>query len=517
MKRIILQITLLTVFANAIGYLKDIVLAYYYGTSVVSDTYIIAITVPTIMYSFFGAAISAGFIPKYSEIRKKSLKEANDFTSNLFVFSTIFALLIIALIIGFTEPILKIFASGFDHQTLSLAISFTRITAFSILVSGAIGIYKGVLNINNIYWAPVFMAIPKNVILILFIVLSNHSYEFFLPFGFVVGTLVEILILTLFTNKTSFRFTSSLKFQTKDIFSFVVLVLPIFFSIAVNDINKIIDRTIASNLQVGAISALSYAEKFNGMIQGILVASVTTAMFPLVSNYAATGRTEDMKSSIRESIIIITLLVLPASVGLIIYSRELVSLLYGRGSFTSQSIEITASALVFYSIGMLSFSLRQVLLKSFYAMRIFNASLINSMLTVTLNVVLNLFFYYQTDLGVKGLALATSTSGIIASIFLMIKLDRKLGDLVNYSLFKSLMKIAFATVVMSIGGVIAYKILLAYFNLPQNLIIIYIVSFSVVVYFLSVIILKVEEVMVLRKLLVSKLFGRFKDGSTLKG
>ncbi len=148
-----------------------------------------------------------------------------------------------------------------------------------------------------------------------------------------------------------------------------VIALPVILGVSVNQINVLVDKTLASQISVGGISTLNYASRLNLFIQGIFGLSISTALYPHVSKMAANNDMVGFKKSVGEACVGILLLIVPATVGAIIFAEQLVGLLFGRGAFDANAVSLTSSALVFYSVGMVGVALKDVLSKSFYSLQ----------------------------------------------------------------------------------------------------------------------------------------------------
>src|SRR5690606_12151384 len=147
------------------------------------------------------------------------------------------------------------------------------------------------------------------------------------------------------------------------------LAIPVIIGSSVNQINKLVDRTLASQISIGGISALNYANTLNLFVQGVFVVSISTVMYPLISKMASKGNMDGLKKALAQAITGINLLVIPATVGSLFFAEPIVTLLFGRGAFDEQAIAMTSTAFFFYSIGMLGYGLREVLSRAFYSMQ----------------------------------------------------------------------------------------------------------------------------------------------------
>jgi putative peptidoglycan lipid II flippase len=231
----------------------------------------------------------------------------------------------------------------------------------------------------------------------------------------------------------------------------VLIALPIIMGTSVNEINVLVNRTLASGLAVGGISALNYANRLNGFVQGLFVASISTVMYPMISKMAAENNLKGLKGYVSEAISMINLLVIPATIGAMIFSKEIVALLFGRGAFTAEAIDMTANALFYYSLGMIAFGLRDILSRAFYALQDTKTPMINATIGVAINIILNIVL--SRFLGIGGLAFATSIAGVVSAILMFVTLRKKLGPFGLKEIIRSFLKISIASVLM---GLIAY-------------------------------------------------------------
>lgn len=491
MKKTALLLMIITIVSKVLGFTREIALSFFYGASAISDAYLISLTIPNVIFFFIGTGISTGFIPMYSKITHQyGEDEGNRYTNNLV--NILLGICTVITIVGviFTEPIVKLFASGFEGEVLALAIRFTRISLVGIYFTGLIYVFNGFLQIKGNYAAPALIGFPLNIVTILFIIISSKVNTVLLPLGTILAAATQLLFLIpfLYRKKYKHRFVFDLKDQ--HIKNMLHLALPIIIGVSVNQINVLVDRTIASQLAVGGISALNYANKLNGFIQGIFVISVSTAMYPLISKMAAEGNYNGLKKSIAEAIGSINLLVIPATIGAIIFAEPVVRLLFGRGAFDQQAISMTSVALLFYSIGMVGFGLREILSRAFYSMQDTKTPMINAAIALTINIVLNIIL--SRFLGIGGLALATSISAIFCTGLLFLSLRKKIGSFGMREISISFLKILGASLVMGLIAKLVYNTLLQ--KVSANLALIMSIGIGGLIYFIIIYFMKIDEV-----------------------
>ena len=478
----------ITILSKILGFGREIVLSYTYGASAITDAYLISQTIPAVIFGFISAGITTGFIPMYSKVlNEQGEVGANTYINNLSNSLLILASIIVAFVLLFTQPIVRLFASGFAGETLEVAIRFTRISVFGVYFTALVNIFAGYLRIYDNYIIPALIGFPMNLIIIACLLISSKTNVYVMVIGSVLATASQLLLLIPAVRKTGYKWQAILNLKDEYIRTMVIIALPVIIGKSVNQINVLVDRTLASGIAVGGISALNYAQRLNGFVQGLFVASITTVMYPMISKMAAEKNIKGLKGYVSEAISIINLLVVPATIGAMIFSKEIIALLFGRGAFTPEAIAMTSSALFYYSIGMIAFGLRDILSRAFYALQDTKTPMINATIAVVLNIVLNLIL--SRFIGIGGLALATSISAIVSTLLMFITLRKKIGGFGLKEISISFVKISFASILM--GCIALWSFGLFSQALRENLALILAiavgaVSYTVLIYFMRV-------------------------------
>ncbi|TAA72852.1 murein biosynthesis integral membrane protein MurJ [Planococcus salinarum] len=502
MRRTAALLMVITLFSKVIGFAREISLSYFYGASNISDAYYIALTIPDVIFSFIILGIATGFIPMYTKIENKSgVIESHKFTSNLINILTIFSLFLVIVVEMFSLQLVKIFASGFDEETMLLASNFTKVTVLGIFFTGIIYILNGFLQINKNFIVPALFGFVYNFFIILSIFLSYKYDLILLSVGSVAALFFQLLLLLFFTRKNGFKYTLSLDFKNKHVIQMMKLSIPLILGVSVNQINILINKTLASQVAIGGISALNYADRINSFILTIIVMSISTAIYPSLSKAAEEKKIQNFKRIIFESIGAINILIIPAATGLMIFSAPIVTLLFGRGAFDAEAISLTSQALFFYSIGMLGIGLREILSKAFYSHQDTKTPMMNAVIGVLINIILS--FVFSKYLGIGGLALATSISAFVTTGLLFYSLRRKFGSLDSKKAAISLIKILIASILM--GGIskFTYSYLILEYN--NSIVLLFSMVVATLIYLTLIYILKVEEFYTLINLIRGKM------------
>lgn len=505
MKRTAILIMTITILSKLFGFARDVTLSYFYGASNISDAYLISLTIPTAIFGIIGAGIATGYIPMYSKIEQiKGSEEGNIYTNNLVNILMLICTIIVILGFLFTEPIVKLFALGFEGETLKVAIQFTKIGLVGIYFTTLTSIFTGFLQLKGNYFIPALVGLPLNLFIVLSIYFSTKSNIVLLAVGSVLAVISQLFLLLPFAYKKGYKYKFAFNIKDEYMVSMAYLVLPVIIGVSVNQINVLVDKTIASSIAMGSISALNYANKINGFVQGIFVLSITTALYPMISKMAAENNIDGLKKSVSEAINGINLLVIPATVGSMIFAKPVVMLLFGRGKFDTGALAMTSIALTFYSVGMLGFGLREVLSRAFYSLQDTKTPAINAAIAVVLNIILNIIL--SRFMGIGGLALATSISAIFGTLLLFISLRKKIGAFGMKDITISFIKILGASLVMGLIAKLAFNSINAHAS--QNLALIVGIGIGAVVYGLIIYFIKIEEVDVLVRAVKKKLGDR---------
>lgn len=491
MKKTAVIIMIITILSKLLGFVREISLSYFFGANNITDAYLISLTIPMIIFSFIGTALGTGFIPMYSEINTNmSEKKAIQFTNNLINILIVISTLLILITLIFTPSIVKLFATGFKGETLQLAVKFTRISILGIFFSGLVYIFNSYLQIKNNFTIPALIGFPLNLVFIISIFIASKTNSVYLAIGSVVAFFSQLLFVLPFVFKKGYKFDFVFDINDKHILNLVTIALPAILGVSVNQLNVLVDRTIASNITEGGITSLNYANRLNTFVFGLFVMSISTVLFPTISKMAAEKNYDGLKKSLAESINIINLFVIPITVGAMIFSIPIVEMLFKRGAFDEKAVKMTSAALFYYSIGMIGYGLREVLSKAFYSMKDTKTPTINAVIALLMNIILNIIL--SKFMGIAGLALATSISALICTGLLFISLRKKIGSFGLKEIFISFIKIIIASIIMGIVAKESYNILLEF--LSKNLSLISAIIIGGLVYFIVIFFMKIREV-----------------------
>ncbi len=480
-----------TIISRVLGYLRDILIAFFLGTSMFADAFFVAFRLPNTFRRLFAeGTFNAAFIPSYTTARLNNKKTGKKFADDVLSSLILILLFIVTVAEIFTPYLVYLIAPGFitDDVKFSLAVEFTRITFPFLLFVSLSSFFSGILNSNNKFAAAAAAPIILNLILIISILVSFYqdlNIAKQLSYGVTLAGVIQLLFLIYFTlsyYKPNIKF--NFKISTKVKFFFKKL-LPSIFSSGVTQINILVGTIIAS-FQTGAVSYLYYADRVYQINLAIAGIAVGTVSLPVLSKAFKTKNFTKVSNIQNKSIELSILFSIPASLGLIIASEEIVNGLFGYGSFTIKDIKMTGDALMFFGYGVIAFALIKILSNFFFARDNTKTPFYISAFIVFLNVIISVSFF--DDVGFLIIPIATSISTWIGVLIFLYYLKKRNYLLLQNKLFINTLKIVFSSIIMAIVLIFAlerYSGYLDYAYSYKSIYLLVIVGFAGIVYLLS--------------------------------
>jgi len=440
-----------TLLSRVLGYLRDILIAIFLGTSIYADAFFVAFRLPNTFRRLFAeGTFNAAFIPSYAEEKLKGEDEGKKFADDVFNLLLYVLIILIIIVEIFTPFVVYLIAPGFyeNSEKFNLAIEFTRITFPFLLFVSLSSMLSGILNTNNKFAAAAAAPIVLNVILILSLLFSFYfklNIAKSLSAGVTFAGILQFLLLIIFTKKfyfpslkLFFKFGKSLK-------NFFRKLLPSIFSSGITQINILIGTIIAS-FQSGAVSYLYYADRIYQINLAIAGIAVGTVVLPNLSKSIKTNDQNSVSFIQNKSLELSLALSLPAAFGLLIASEDIVSSLFGYGSFDEFDVTNTSLALTFFAMGVPAFALIKVLSNFYFARDNTKMPFYISFISMIINIIISVSLFGKY--GFIIIPIATTTSTWVATLLYFILLKKeKLLVFENKTLI-NILKILIATILM---------------------------------------------------------------------
>lgn len=501
-------VMIITLVSKCLGFLRDMILAYYYGAGSVTDAYCIAQTIPEFLFSLVIQAIAVGFIPTFIGIVEGEGKDkAWSFTDNLGLVGVMLVTVVVFAVYAFTDAIVYLFASGFNDETAALASLLTRVSIWGLFFRIIAAIDSALLNANEQFTIPALTGFPLDVITIASIVLASYTNQpVLLAVGILLSYTSQMVLQRPFVRRVKPKIDlRSFNLRDPHLLKMLALFFPVAIGVGANQINILVDKTLASSF-VGGVSSLNYANKVNNVFENVMILSLATVMFPSFSKYAARGDNEALTSSIVKSCLVTMIVMVPCSIAAFVCAEDIIRLLFGRGVFDDQAISMTAHAMQCYAVGLAFLSVNAILTRAIYGFKKVMSVSLCSCCSLVVNV--GLSFTFVLPWGVPGVALATSIANIVQMVLLSYCLKKRIGGLWVRSLARPALKILASSTVFSVLLFSLYNVLKT--HVLSLLACVIAVLAGGLIYFILLYALRVEIV----RVLIRKLSRIFRDKTT---
>lgn len=466
------------------GFLKDILMTFYHGVSVVTDAYFLSNSISSMVYMAVYSCIPMLVVPLYSRVLTsgKSVEVDRVLTSVLFFFLllsmcvAVFAFFAASWLVGFVS-------SSSDSQVKVLAVSYVSIMAMTFIFSTLVSFFNAVQTVNKIVIPSYIVPVVNNFVFCVGLYFFSASGDFYKVLMLGVLAWLMLLVINYFISRKNFSFQPGAAFSLFSDKRFFLLFLPAVVAFYIEQVNGFVGIYFASELGVGAISVFAYANKLNMIFLSVFLVFLTASLFPRI---AAVSARNDQAELFRYLMMCIRLLIIcsiPAVVYMSFYSAEIVRLLFQRGNFMGDDVAKVASVFSVVLLALPFCLVRDVMNRVFFSHGNTLTPVLLSLSALAINLVLSYMLYQQY--GLVGLAVSAVVSTLFNSLVVLFLVQHK----IKLNLLVPCLKIL---VLCSVCGVISYFSLGWLDGLFPNYWLILSVPFFVV-YFVLLLLLRVRE------------------------
>ena len=447
-----------TLLSRVLGFIRDIFIARFLGSTVTADAFFVAFRIPNFFRRVLAeGAYSAALIPVFSGvvIDSKDDQEAADFVENTMSLLLLVTILL-TIIFYFGMPyIIQVLAPGFSEnkEAFDLAVHFGKIIFPYLIFISLVAHFTSIINVHGKFAAGAFAPAILNIsfILSLFLLtpyLSSAGHA--LAYGVLIGGLFQFIFMYQAVLQL-YRPRIRLPHLNEKLRKFFRLFFPGIIGSGVIQLNIIIGTIIASFLPVGAISHIYYADRLNQLPLAIFGIAMGVVLLPSLSKAIKENNTQEIETTQNRSLEFCLLISLPSAAGLFILSYPIINILFERGAFLSNDTFYTSQVLSIFALGLPAYILIKVLVTCFFAREDTKTPLYVSIVSVLINIFLSIIFI--ETMREMGIALATSISAWINTILLYVILKTRNYINLDSRFIINSIKIIFSSLIM---GVICY-------------------------------------------------------------
>ena len=451
-----------TIISRLLGYVRDILIAVFLGAGPLADAFFVAFRIPNTFRRLFSeGTFNAAFVPSYSSLLGEK-KQSENFANNIFNL-LIIGLFFLILIIEILMPLFVfLIAPGFkgDLEKMQLAVTLTRITFPFLFFVSLASFFSAILNSHNKFASASAAPIILNILLIgvlFFGKILDDQLVYYLSYGVTLSGILQFIFLYFFVKKYfSPKLKMHIKFDKK-IKIFFKKLLPSIFSSGVTQINILVGTIIAS-FQTSAVSYLYYADRVYQINLAIAGIAIGTVILPQLSKYVQSNKKEKINLIQNKALELSLFLSIPAAIAILIASEEIISSLFGYGSFDEASVKNSGKALFYFAIGLPAFSLIKIFSTFFFARQNTKIPFYISLIAVLLNIFISIIFFKKV--GFLIIPIATTVSSWFNAIVLFVFLKKKDLFNFNYIFVDRFIRISIASILMGVF----FNYLIHFFN-----------------------------------------------------
>lgn len=416
------------------GLIRELLIARAFGASAFTDAFFVAFRIPNLLRRLFAeGAFSQAFVPILAEYKNQQGEVATKTLVDQVASALMWALLLTCVVGILAAPaVVYCIATGLQSEPAAFdaAVWMTRIMFPYILFMSLVALAGGILNTWREFRIPAFTPVLLNVSFIvasLFVAPRMAQPVYALAFAVFVGGVLQLAIqvpaLVKIGMLPRFSFNPIAPFRSAGVQRVLKQMVPATFAVSVAQISLMINTNIASHLDKGSVSWLSYADRLMEFPSALLGVALGTILLPSLSKANADGDAQEYSALLDWGLRLTFMLALPAAVMMLTIPEPLTTVLFHYGRFSELDVEMTSHALVAYGVGLIGLIVVRILAPGFYAKQDIRTPVKIAIGVLVATQLMNLLFVPLIEHA--GLALAIGLGACINAVFLFWGLRRR--------------------------------------------------------------------------------------------
>ena len=366
----------MTLASRVAGLAREVLAAAWFGAGMQMDAFNVAFRAPNMLRRLFAeGAFSQAFVPVLAELRaRQTAQESGAFVSRVATLMATVLLLIVALVVIFPEPLVRLLAAGFyaNPEKARITEDLTRITFGYIGLVSLVALMGSVLNVERRFSVAAFAPVLLNLAMIG--AAWGLRDRFAVPvtalaIGVIAGGIAQFALLVWGLHRAHFHFAWDVSWRDPNVRRVLRLMVPALFGVSAAQISLLINTQIASMMPTGTVSWLSYADRLMEFPTALLGVAAGTIILPSLVRRHAAGDADGYSRLLDWGLRVTMLLSVPAALALIVLATPLVATLFHHGQFTVADVAATQGAVAAYGIGLVGLVMVKILAPAFYARR----------------------------------------------------------------------------------------------------------------------------------------------------
>ena len=457
-------IAIIFAFSAVLGIIRNRLLAGYFGDSPELSIYFAADVIPSLIFTLIiSGSLSSAFIPVFTQGYKKSHKEGWDITTGVLNVTLVLLLIFSVLVFIFSEFIVTELIgrnSELTHAQIDLMVQLMRIMMIAQVPLIMSSIFTSILQSFNKFVVSALAPVLYNVGIITFIILFAPTLGVYAPaLGMIFGSLLHMGIQIPMVKNLGFKYRFQMMWKNRSVWKVYKLMIPRTIGQAAQKMLIPLYTNLALYISLPSNVIFTFAYDIQSLPVRLFGVSIGQAALPFLSrSYEADNKTE-FKALLIKTIHEVIYFVLPVSIMIIVLRVPIVRLTVGSDKYSWEATVMTAYSLAFFSLSLIPQSLIMILARSYYAMQNTKTPLYYSIISISINAVLAIYFVHVLSFGVWSLALAYTIGSFINCGLLMWGLRKRLGGVDLIAFIGPINKILIASLIMGVALYIPLKLM----------------------------------------------------------
>lgn len=452
-------IAVVTIVSKLIGFVRDIIIANYYGAAMVSDAYYYAYQIPSLSLILLGgvggpfhSATVAIFSKLIPNLQEKPSEHVNKLYSTFMTATIIFFLALSAIMFIFPRQIMGLIISGGSSDMINLAATHLKIMTPLLVIGGIVGIYYGILIIYRQFMLPNLSPIIMSLAIIGVVIAAPSDQKgYALAWATTIGAILQLIIQYPNIRKLGYKLKPNFAFTNNPEFKEICeLLFPAVLSSTVGQIHIYVDMFFTSSISEGAWTAIGYANRVFQFPVGILVTAFLVPLFPIFAKLVADKDYNGIKNYFNKGVGVLFFGAIPIIIGILVVGMDAVRLVFERGLFDEKATFMVTEALWFLSVSIIPYVFRDSITRVYYSFNDSKTPFVVAFSSIVLKLVLNYVLISKMHFGIGGITLSTSLVTLFNACVLGMFITKKM-DMDYKSLFINLLKMVVAGVIT--GGI----------------------------------------------------------------
>lgn len=452
-------IAVVTIVSKLIGFVRDIIIANYYGAAMVSDAYYYAYQIPSLSLILLGgvggpfhSATVAIFSKLIPNLQEKPSEHVNKLYSTFMTATIIFFLALSAIMFIFPRQIMGLIISGGSPDMINLAATHLKIMTPLLVIGGIVGIYYGILIIYRQFMLPNLSPIIMSLAIIGVVIAAPSDQKgYALAWATTIGAILQLIIQYPNIRKLGYKLKPNFAFTNNPEFKEICeLLFPAVLSSTVGQIHIYVDMFFTSSISEGAWTAIGYANRVFQFPVGILVTAFLVPLFPIFAKLVADKDYNGIKNYFNKGVGVLFFGAIPIIIGILVVGMDAVRLVFERGLFDEKATFMVTEALWFLSVSIIPYVFRDSITRVYYSFNDSKTPFVVAFSSIVLKLVFNYVLISKMHFGIGGITLSTSLVTLFNACVLGMFITKKM-DMDYKSLFINLLKMVVAGVIT--GGI----------------------------------------------------------------